>query len=48
MTNTQTSFESNFSFNYVLSDEIQKGINAVQQCKIENQKGDIAVQSLWR
>ena len=27
--------------------ESQKGINAVQRCSIENQKGNIAVQPQW-
>ena len=26
----------------------QKGITALQGCSVENQKGTIAVQSLWR
>ena len=33
--------------NTMLSFESQKGVNAVQWCSIENQKGAIAVQSLW-
>ena len=27
--------------------ESQKGVNAGQRCSIENQKGAVAVQSLW-
>ena len=30
-----------------LSVDCQKGVNAVQRCSIENQKGAIAVQSLY-
>ena len=32
----------------LLSVDSQKGINAVQRCSLENQKGTIAVQSLWQ
>ena len=31
-----------------LSVESPKGGNAIQRCPVENQKGAIAVQSLWR
>ena len=45
---TVTSIFVFFLWSYISSDEIQKGINAVQRCSIENQKGTIAVQSLWQ
>ena len=32
----------------ILSVESQNGANAAQGCFIENQKGGIAVQSLWQ
>ena len=32
---------------HVSSIEIQKGVNADQRCSVENQKGAVAVQSLW-
>ena len=32
----------------ISSVESQKGINVIQRCSIENQKGAIPVQSLWR
>ena len=38
---------STFFSIYILSVESQKGISTIQQCSIENQKGSIAVQSLW-
>ena len=34
--------------NPISSAENQKGINAFQECSIENQKGAIIVQSLWQ
>ena len=33
---------------FISSVERQKGVNAVQRCSVENQKGVITVQSLWR
>ena len=33
---------------FILSVESQKGINDVQICSIENQKGAITVQSVWK
>ena len=32
----------------ILSVESHKGVNDVQRCSIENQKGAMAVQSLWQ
>ena len=33
---------------HILSGESQKSIIAVQRCSVENQKGIIAVKSLWQ
>ena len=35
-------------YNIISSTESQKGIIELQRCSVENQKGTIAVQSLWR
>ena len=37
-----------YSFCDISSVESYKGVNAVQRCSVEDQKGAIAVQSLWR
>ena len=37
-----------YMFVNVLSTENQKGINSVQNCSVENQKGDIAIDFVQR
>ena len=37
-----------FVYNDLSSVESQKGVNAVQRCSGENQKGAIIVQSVWQ
>ena len=45
--NAEVSSERIYIAYIISSVESQKGVNSVTRCSIENQKGAIAVQSLW-